>query len=158
MAFLPLAAAAVGGFASYQQSVAANKAGAFNAQAAESEAAQTRQQGIQNEVRQRQKTNLIIGQQRAGYGASGVDVNTGSANLVQADTAKFGELDALQTRANANNRARSLDTQANAYRAQRSNPFLAAGSTILTSLALPYGLKSAKLPTAGGGIPDPFGY
>lgn len=43
--------------------------------------------------------------QRAQFGASGVDVNLGSASDIQADTAMIGELDALTIRNNAEREA-----------------------------------------------------
>lgn len=48
-----------------------------------------------------QRTAQTIGQQRAGAGASGVDVNTGSPLRDQMDTARIGAMDVGTIRANA---------------------------------------------------------
>lgn len=72
-----------------------------NAAVAEIQAADAIQRGEIEEGIHRTKVKGIIGSQRAAFAAAGVDVNSGSAVDVQADSAKFGELDALTIRTNA---------------------------------------------------------
>jgi hypothetical protein len=79
-----------------QQKLAEN-----NAQIAELQADDAIVRGQQEEGIHRLKVRGMIGSQRAAWGASGADVNSGNAVDVQADTARFGELDALTIRMNA---------------------------------------------------------
>ncbi|WP_332774437.1 hypothetical protein [Pseudomonas sp. ESBL1] len=66
-------------------------------------------------------TRNMIGAQRAGFAANGVDVNSGSAADIQDDTAALGELDALTIK---NNAAR----EAWGYRTQQQQNVLAANT------------------------------
>lgn len=144
----PIATAATlaSGYAAYSGAVATNKAAEYNAKRYEEEAAMAAEQGLQAEAQQRAKTKQYVGAQRAGYGASGVDVNEGTPLEVQADTERIGELDALTIQANTSRKVNSLQTAASASRASKTNPFLAAGSTILTSMATNF----IKIPKFGG--------
>lgn len=90
------------------QAKAVGYAGQANRQIANNNAALSDMQasdaitrGVIEERNQRLITKNTIGQQRAAYGARGIQVNTGSPADVMADTAKFGELDALTIRYNA---------------------------------------------------------
>lgn len=60
----------------------------------------------------RTKTRRLIGAQRAAYAGQGVDVESGSALEVQADTAYQGELDAITIRNNAFREAFGLEIDA----------------------------------------------
>jgi hypothetical protein len=73
----------------------------FNAHVADLQAQDAIERGQQEESRFRQGVRLMMGEQRAGIAASGIDVGFGSAVDVQADTAYLGELDALTLRQNA---------------------------------------------------------
>lgn len=73
----------------------------FNARVAELQATDAEQRGLEEEQRFRTGVRLLVGQQRAGFAGQGVDVGSGSAADVQADSAFLGELDARQIRANA---------------------------------------------------------
>lgn len=66
------------------------------------------------EQAQRRQVGSVLGAERAGYGASGVSLSSGSPLDIQGDTAQLGELDALTLRSNA-------QREAAAYRAQGSN-------------------------------------
>lgn len=59
----------------------------------------------------RRDGGLVIGQQRAAFGAAGVALDTGSAVEVQETTQRVIELDALQIRNNAAREAWGLRTQ-----------------------------------------------
>ncbi len=151
----PIATAATlaSGYAAYSGAVAGNKAAEYNAKKLEQESAMAAEQGLQAEAQQRAKTKQYVGAQRAGYGASGVDVNEGTPLEVQADTERIGELDALTIQANTSRRVNSLNLAASASRASKTNPFLAAGSTILTSMATRF-VKLPKLGAGAGGVGD----
>jgi hypothetical protein len=73
----------------------------FNAQVADLQAVDATARGLQEESRFRQGVRVMIGSQRAGIAAGGIDVGYGSAVDVQADAAMLGELDALTIRQNA---------------------------------------------------------
>lgn len=74
--------------------------GEYNAANQENEATKIRNKGVEEENRRRRVTAELLSRQRAGFGARGVDVNSGSALLIQTDTQDLGEADALQIRAN----------------------------------------------------------
>ena len=76
-----------------------------NAEFAERQADDAIARGHETEGRYRAGVRQVIGTQRAGYAAQGVDVGDGSAAEVQADTAYIGELDALTIRNNAKREA-----------------------------------------------------
>ena len=120
--------------ADYQAKVAAN-----NAATAEMEAKFAEQQGERNAEAQRRKTAIMIGSQRARMGASGAVVDSGSFLDLTLDTAKQGELDAMallnegkmqawRSRVQGSN----LMAQSNLYKSSKTNPYLAAGGTLLS--------------------------
>lgn len=82
--------------ASYRSQVALN-----NAEIAKRNAVQDIQSGEIAAVNQGLKTRTAVGNEKAQQGASGIDVNTGSAVGVRAGTAEMGMLDALTIRSNA---------------------------------------------------------
>lgn len=112
----------------YQSQVAAD-----NAELAQQYADNALATGDAAEQETRRATAALMGQQRAGYGASGVLVDSGSAANVTADTAMLGELDA-QTVKN--------DAQWTAY------GYLVQGVNYENSSAL-YASSAANAETAG---------
>lgn len=103
---------AAAGAAQYQAAVARN-----NQRVAEWQARDAEDRGRVAEQNQRFKTSGVIGAQRAAAGASGVEVNTGSAADLTADTAALGELDALTIRSNAGREAWGHRVNADNYAA-----------------------------------------
>lgn len=99
--------------ASYQAAVAQNQA-----KASEINAQYATQAGAQREQAQRMRTAGLIGAERAGAAAHGVDANTGSALDIQSDSATLGELDALTIRNNAAREAYNYRVQASSAGAQ----------------------------------------
>lgn len=73
----------------------------FNAQVAELQAKDAIARGQDEEQRFRSRVRQAIGNQRADFAAGNIDVNSGSALDVQADSAFLGEMDALTIRTNA---------------------------------------------------------
>jgi hypothetical protein len=65
------------------------------------------------------QTRLLVGAQRAAFGASGVRVDTGAPVEVQEDTARMGEADAITLRTNAAKEAFGYDM--NAWRQGRES-------------------------------------
>jgi hypothetical protein len=117
--------AAVSGYSMYAQTQAANAAADFesrvarrNADMAEMQAKDALERGKVAEKQLRDKQKMLIGQQRAGFGASGVLVDQDTTMDVMQDSIKFGEQDALTTRRNAAMDAWGYRTQGLNYQAQ----------------------------------------
>lgn len=85
----------------YYQAKWAKQLGEYNAKVSEMQAGFAVQRGESMAKRQRMQTELMIGAQRASYAAQNVSVDDGIALEVQADTAYWGEIDALTIRNNA---------------------------------------------------------
>jgi hypothetical protein len=83
----------------------------WNAKVADLQAADAVTRGAMEESRFREGVRTMIGKQRAGIAGGNIDVNTGSAVDVQADTANLGELDALTIRTNAARQAWGYQVQ-----------------------------------------------
>ena len=127
---------------------AAKKAGDFNAAVSELQAKDALARGRTDEQRFRQGVRALIGSQRAGFAAQGVDVGVGSALDVQADAAFLGELDALTIRNNAQREAWGYRIEAENYRmggqqARTASRWNAVGTVLGTAgslVAARYGL------------------
>lgn len=103
------AVAAITAYSSYSQGVEAKKTSRYNARVLENEATRTRNKGVTEEMKHREKVQQLISKQRATAGASGVDVGSGSPLQLQNDTELLGEVDALRIRENYLDQAQSLD-------------------------------------------------
>ncbi len=90
----------------------------FNAKVAELQAADAEQRGEIEATRFQQQVRGLIGQQRAGFAASNVDVGFGSAVDVQADSAYLGAIDEGTIRSNAAREAWGLRVEASNYRSK----------------------------------------
>jgi hypothetical protein len=95
------------------------------------------------EEEQRRRTRAIAGTQRAALAASGVQLDQGSPADILADTAQFGELDALTIRNNAEREAYGYRVQGMNFGAEAglqqgrassamTGAYLGAGSTLLS--------------------------
>jgi hypothetical protein len=67
---------------------------------------------------ERRKTVQRIGAQRAQLAAQGFDVSEGSSIDILGDTAALGELDVLRIEADAENRARNFEIQAQGFESE----------------------------------------
>ena len=112
---------ALGAFGQIQQGRAQSAAASYqaaqdqrNAAVAERQAQDAEHRGKIAERNQRSETAQLIAKQRAGLGASGLDMNSGSSLDIQADAAMMGELDALTVRNN-------FEREAWGYRQQAQN-------------------------------------
>lgn len=116
----------------YEQQVAER-----NATIAEQQAEQARQIGNMEEERQLRRVRAVVGSQRATLAANGLDVNSGTALDLQAETAGFGAADALNLRSNALREAWGFKVDAtnqrNAGRAARAQGNNQAAGTLLTT-------------------------
>lgn len=107
------------------------------------QARQVLDQGEFEDAQLYEQGRQIVGYQRAGFAANGVDVNSGSASRVQESTMNQVAMDAEQVRRNAFNQAFGLITQGNEgirqaradYRTRRLNAF----SSLLTGGSQAYG-------------------
>lgn len=140
---------AIGAFGSIQSSQAAKAAAGYNAQIAENNAKTQTQNadfagavGEQNTAVAGAQTKARVGATLAAQGASGVDVNSGSAIDTRASEAKLGMLNELNIRSEAARQAYGYQTgaasatgQAALDKAQEgydtTSGYLSAGSTVL---------------------------
>ena len=152
----------VSAYGQYQAATAANKQADYqakvasnNAATAEMEAKFAEQQGERNAEAQRRKTAVMIGSQRARMGASGAQVDSGSFLDLTLDTAHQGELDAMALLNEGKMEAWRSRVQGTNYKAQsnlygmsKTNPFMAAGGTLLEGAGRAgfgyYNMKSGK--------------
>lgn len=125
---------AVGAVASGQ---AAQAAANYRAQVARNNAIFALQKGEVEAQAQGMKTSAMLGKQRAAFGASGLEVGTGSHVDVQASTAEMGRLDELTILNNAANRALGLRTEGTleetSGKAAATEGFLKAGGSLIGS-------------------------
>ena len=105
----------MGGISSYQQGKQQQAMYNYQAQVAQENtriaqqnAAEVRQQGIEEERLQRMKTLQNIGSQQTAMAANGIDITQGTPLDVIGDTAAMGELDALTTRYNYEKKAQEF--------------------------------------------------
>ncbi len=122
--------------AMYQAAVARN-----NSTVAEQNAQYALEAGKRQESAQRQKTAQMIGAQRANMAANGIDIGSGSALNLQADSRLVGEMDALTIRNNAERQAYNYRVQAGDFTAnsglltqQASNARRAGNTNAFTSI------------------------
>jgi hypothetical protein len=126
-------------YAAYAQRQAGNfqaEVAKRNAEMQEVQAKDAEARGLEEGVRVALAGGHTRGAIRAGFGASGVTVNEGSALDVLADAALYGELDKQTVRANAAREAFAFRVGAGNYLAQanlaRSSGRTGAASTLLT--------------------------
>lgn len=125
LAVIGAVGAATSAFGSYESGQATAAADSYQAQVAANNAKLAQQQGkldIQSgeiaAVDQGLKTKAKVGSEKASQGASGIDVNSGSAVDVRAGTAQTGMVDALTIRSGAAKKAYADEVQANSDTAQ----------------------------------------
>lgn len=106
------------GYSARQQGIYQNEVSKYNARQASNEATRVRNLGVEEENRQREATAQLAARQRAQLAAQGVDLESGSAALIQEDTQVLGEADALRIRSNFEQRAESLDERSELIRDQ----------------------------------------
>lgn len=141
---LAVASLALGVYSGVQTSKAQKAAGEYQQQVADQNAAigrnqaeQARQIGNIEEARVRRQARAAVASQRAALAANGLDINSGTALDLQAETAGFGEADALTARSNALRQAWGFEVGAvndvNQGRAARAAGQNAATGTLLTT-------------------------
>lgn len=137
MSTLAVVAGGVQAYSQIQQGQSASAAADYNARELENQATSIRNKGTEEENIKRRETAEFKARQRAMLGASGIDIDSGSAADLQQDTDLLGEVDALRIRRNFNERADVADTQAEITaaegRAAKRASNLAAAGTILST-------------------------
>lgn len=147
----------VSAFSSFTQGQQQSDAARYNAQVAENNAIAARQKAAFDEEIRREQLARVQAQARANIGKGGSDFS-GSALDIMAQNAATAELDALAIRYGGETRARGLEAQAAADRAQassaRAGGYFGAGARLLTGsmmFATPTrDAESARLIRAGG--------
>ncbi len=119
------AGAGVSAFGKYEEGQATKEAMAYRATVAANNAAIASrdarldiQAGEVAATNKGLQTRAKVGSQLATQGASGVDVNSGSAPTVRAATAEYGMLDALTIRSNSEKQAYAKEVEATSDTAQ----------------------------------------
>jgi len=125
----------------------------YNADIADQQAIQKQKAGDLQLRQQRARVAGLIGTQRAGFGASGAVVDTGSPLALIEDTEFLGEQDAITLQHNTalsvwgtNNKSAQFNSRTSLYQSQGSNAvtqgFLGAGSSLLSgaSTAASFGI------------------
>lgn len=133
--------AATGGLSAYSQ-IQTSRANAAlanaNANAQEQAARDTINTANDQAYQQRMQARQVQGKQAVALASGGADLTSGNALDLTAETAQFGQLDALTTINNAQRQAAGLQFQAGVSRAQgkleRQSGNLGAASTILNSV------------------------
>lgn len=122
--------------AKYQSAVASN-----NAIIAQRNAQLAAQEGNAAVEAKQLETRAKIGAIKAAQGASGVDLNYGSAVDVRSSAAETGQLSALNIRSAAirkaygyQNEAKDYETQSDLYKTEAKNDILAGNTNATTSL------------------------
>lgn len=90
----------------------------FNAQFAELDAYRTEQYGETEVARYQNEIDATVGNQRVAYAASGVDVTSGTAAAIQAETKLTGFLNQLDIRTQAQSKALGYKREAMNIRLQ----------------------------------------
>jgi len=133
-------------YGAYQEQQATNKAAEYradmldrNAKNADIQAKDSERRGDLEAQQHRLKVSQLQGEQKTAFASSGVVVDEGSALGASLETAHMGELDALTLKRNASmeawgykNEAADYRGQASLTRATKRNPWMAAGTTLLT--------------------------
>ena len=93
MTTLAIVAGGTQAYSQVQQGKTAKATGDFNAREMENQATSIQNKGTEEENIKRRETAEFLSKQRALLGASGIDIDTGSAGDLQQDTDLLGEVD-----------------------------------------------------------------
>lgn len=137
------ALAAVTAYGSYQQGVTAKKTGKYNTRVLENEAVRTRNKGVTEENKHREKVQQLVSKQRAELGASGVDIGSGSPLQLQENSYLMGEVDSLRIRENYQDKADSIGDRASLIGAQADQSFKDGQIGAVTAIGSAYASQQA---------------
>jgi hypothetical protein len=164
-----LLGAGISAYGAYESGQANAAALNYQAQVAEYNAGQARQNAQwemqaadTSAINSELKTRAAVGATKAGQAASGIDVNSGSAPEVRAGMAEFGMLDALNTRSTGARQAygyevaaTSDEAQAALDKAEASQAKTAGGISAISSLISGASGAASKAATLFGPTPPP---
>ena len=135
MAIAGLIGAVVSGIGSIVSGVMMAKSAEWNARRMEEEAQRERAAGAVRGMLKEREGERLASRARAVAGAQGAVTTTGTPLLLETEIAEEADFNARVERANAANRARSLENQAIATRfegkVRKVGSFFSAGSSIL---------------------------
>jgi hypothetical protein len=167
--YLQTAGAAMSAVSAFQQSKGAKDAYGIQSQIAGNnatiagwQAQDALARGEREASRVRMRGNQMKGRQRAALAASGVDLGTGSALEILTDTDFFTDVDASTIKDNAAREAWAIRNQAANFnyesellglRSDRENPWMAAGTSLLTSAGKVAGSWYSSAPAARKTVP-----
>jgi len=106
----------------------------FNARVLQNDAKRARIAGNQRENDLRRAGAELKSRQRASFGASGVDVNSGSAAAIQQDTSNLTNIDALRIRQSVDSNVQSLNNKAKIVQSEGRAAFRAGRAGMYSSL------------------------
>lgn len=148
-AALPYIAGGVAAISAISSASAQSSAAKYNAQIARQNADMARQQGEAAQQQQQREAARKLGAMRAAYGASGVDIGSGSPLDVLADSASQAELDRLTIKYNYDARAIGYDNTAMLEDAKAEN---AKSSGVLNAI----GSAASAFVMTGGTFSNPL--
>ncbi len=122
------------GYAAKQQGDYANEVAKYNARNQENQATRVRNQGAEAENIQRERVAQLVAKQRAQLGAANVDIGSGSAAGLIADTEVMGAADALRIKTNYADQGQALEDQAVLTRAEGAAKKQAGNNAFMGSI------------------------
>jgi hypothetical protein len=131
-----------GAFATYAAGQKAQALHNFNAEIASLQAQQALDRGRADSRIVRQRREAVVGAQRAGFSSQNIDIESGTALELQAETAQMSERDINQIESNAAREAWGYKTTASIQKWQGKVAARAATTKAVTSL-LSAGAKMA---------------
>lgn len=137
------------------------QASEYNAAIARQNALITQQQGDAAVQAQQRDSARQIGRMKAAYGASGVQLDSGSPLDVLAESASMAALDSLTLKYNYALKAAGLQSQASLEDKQastsRTSAILGAGSSVLKGYGMYTALSGSAIPgVLPGGVGNPY--
>lgn len=124
----------MGAHSAHKQAKAAKDEGELQGQLYDQQAVDALARGDEAASRSAAATRGVTGGQRAAYGASGVDINSGSAADVIANDKQLGALDVLTLKQNAAREAHGFEMQANLARKAGANAARNYNNQAITTL------------------------
>lgn len=146
-------AGVVGAVSEHQQSKYEYGVAKYNVSEKKNEAIKTRNKGVQEENRHRERVASFLASQKAQGAATGGDINSGSLLRLQDDTIVSGEEDALTIRQNFTDEADVIDKQADLDLSNARAKRKGADVKFATSILSTFGSFASSF--AGGGVESP---
>lgn len=135
-------------YSSIQQGKQQQAAAEYNKRVTENNAQRALNKSTDEENRQRLKTAMLVGKQRAQLGAANVNLFSGSAAQLQSDTQTLGEADALRIRNYGEDSYAASMEKADYYDAQ------ADAASTSAKIGVAGSLLSAASSVANSGVAD----